>query len=213
MPLSRHHRWALTGAVLTSAIALTDAVTHGLTGGFSPFSEESDLTLLVVAGTLVHGLAYVAFAVVLLTEAGRFSATNRVARSSRWVVLASLAVLAAGFLTVSPVATVLDAYDGTAYAVFGIVAGLGFAGLLLGSMVMGLALLRTDALGLGARVLALLLPALGVTLLLAWLSPLWAHPAYVETLAYVGLALLGVGAGSSRPATRAATTSSTSTSV
>ena len=92
-------------------------------------------------------------------------------------------------------------------------AGLGFAGLLLGSLVMGVALLRTDALGVGARVLALLLPALGATLLLAWLSPLWAHPAYLETLTYVGLALLGVGAGSSRPTTRAAISSSTSTSA
>jgi len=210
MPLSRHHRWALAGAVLTSAIALTDAVTHGLTGGFSPFSEESDLTLLVVAGTLVHGLAYVAFAVVLRAEAGRFAATNRVARASRWVVLVSLAVLAVGFLTVSPVVTVRDTYDGTAYAVLGIMAGLGFAGLLLGSLVMGTALLRTDALGVGARVLALLLPALGVTLLLAWLSPLWAHPAYLETPTYLGLALLGVGAGASRPDARAATASATS---
>jgi len=203
MPLAPHHRWALAGAVLTSAVALTDAVSHGLTGGFSPFSEESDLTLLVVAGTVVHGLAYVAFSLVLVAEAGRFSATNRVARGSRWVVLASLAVLATGFLTVAPVATVRDAYDGVAYTVFGIMAGLGFAGLLLGSLVMGVALLRTDALGVGARVLALLLPALGATVLLAWLTPLWAHPAYLETLTYVGLALLGVGAGSLRHATRA----------
>jgi hypothetical protein len=209
MTLSLHHRLALAGALGTSAVALADALTHGLTG-YSPFSDTSDLTALVVLGLLVHGLGYAAFAMVLTREAWRFRSTNRVARGARWVVLGSLMVLAVGFLLVAPAIELRDAYEGTAYAVFGVVAGVGFAGLLGGSLVLGLALVRTGALGTGARVLVLLVPGFALTLLLTWLAPLWAHPAYVEAITYVGLALLGAGVAPPRtPNTPTATSSPT----
>lgn len=210
MQLASHHRWALAGATATSAIALTDAVTHGLTGGYSPFSDQSDLTTLVVLGFVLHGLAFLAFTAVLVRESGRFRTTNRVARGSRVLILGSLVVLSVGFLTVGPVTTMRHADDGTGYVVFGILAGVGFGGLLLGSLVLGVALLRSSTLGTGARVLAMILPVMIATTLMSWLSPLWAHPAYVETVVYVGLALLGAGSPQSQPATRETVVSPTS---
>lgn len=194
----------------TSAIALSDAVTHGVTGGYSPFSDKSDLSTLVLLGVVVHGLAYLAFVVVLVRESGRFRTTNRVARGSRLLIVGSLVLLAAGFLTVGSLTAVRDAYDGTVYAVFGVIAGAGFGGLLLGSLVLGLALLPSSALGTGARVLALVLPVMIATTLLSWLSPIWAHPAYPETVVYFGLALLGVGADRSQPVSQDTIASPTS---
>ncbi|QBR94007.1 hypothetical protein [Nocardioides euryhalodurans] len=194
MKLAPHHRLALAGAVLTSAIALTDAVTHGLTGGWSPFSEESEATTMVVVGCLVHGLTYAALALVLVREAPAFAATNRIARATRWVLLPSLVTLALGFLTAVPAMTAYHVTSGVVYDVSGLVATFAFLGLILGALVLGLAALRTRALGTGGQVLALMLPVLGVTVLLQVLAPLWAHPAYLETTLQLGLALVGVGA-------------------
>lgn len=194
MLLAPHHRLALAGAVLTSAIALTDAVTHGLTGGWSPFSEESEATTLVVVGCVVHGLTYAALAGVLVREAPAFAVANRVARATRVVLLLSLVALAVGFLTVVPAMTAYDVTSGALYDVSGIVASLAFLGMILGALVLGLAVMRTRALGIGGQVLALMLPVLGATVLLQVLVPLWAHPAYLETTLQIGLALVGVGA-------------------
>ena len=192
MGLSTHHTAALTGAVVTSAIALFDAATHGITGHFSVFADDSDRPLLVALGSLAHGLTYVALCFVLVREARQFSTVNRVAQAVRWVVIVSLALLAPGFLLVAPILTFADVTSGTAYTVWGGIAGLAFAGMILGSLVLGIALLRTRSLGIGARVLSLMAPVLGMTLLLAWLAPAWAHPAYLETTLHFGIALLGV---------------------
>jgi hypothetical protein len=194
MQLSRHHKVALTAAVVTSAIALTDAITHGLTGD-NPFSDESDLAPAVLALVdVIHGLTYVALAVVLVREAARFRSVNRVARAARWVVMASLVTLAIGFILLAPVISWREAYDTPLYDAFGMVGGPAFFGLIFGSLALGLALARDRRLGVGARVLLLMLPVFGGMMLLAWLAPAWAHPAYLETTLQLGLALLGVDA-------------------
>jgi hypothetical protein len=199
MQLSTHHKVALGAAAVTSAIALTDAVTHGLTGD-NPFSDESGLPPAALALVdVAHGLTYVALAVVLLREADRFRHTNRVARGLRWVVLVSLGVLAAGFLFIAPVISLREAYDSSTYDTFGLVGGPAFFGMIFGSMGLGLALSRTRTLGAGARVLVWMVPVFGFTMVLAWLAPLWAHPAYLETTLQLGLALLGVGAATTLP--------------
>ena len=194
MTLSSHHAVALAGAAVTSAIALTDAVTHGVTGHYSAFSDDSNLPVVAAIGGLAHGLTYLALCFVLVREVDRFRLTNRVARAARWVVLVSLALLAPGFLLVAPVMTFADVEGGAAYTIWGGVAGVGFAGMILGSLVLGLALIRNRRLGIGARVLSMMAPVLGLTLLLGWLDPGWAHPAYLETTLHFGIALLGVGA-------------------
>ncbi len=194
MSFSTYHRAALIGAIVTSGIALTDAVTHGVTGHYSAFADDSDLPWVTFLGGLAHGLTYVALAVVLLREGPRFRDTNRIARAARWVVLPSLAVLAPGFLFVAPVLTFAEVDGGVAYTTWGGVAGFAFVGMILGSLVLGLALLRDRSLGIGARVLSLMVPVLGATFLLVWLAPAWGHPAYLEATLHFGLALLGVSA-------------------
>ena len=49
MTLDRRHTLALIGATLTSAIALGDAVTHGLTGQSSVFAGDSFGSVAIVS--------------------------------------------------------------------------------------------------------------------------------------------------------------------
>lgn len=193
--LSVPHRVALAGATALSLIALNDAVTHGLTGHYSVFADDSGRPGFIAFGQLLHGMAYVGFAAVLVRERRRFAQANAVARATRWVVLVSLAALAVVFL-VGPAAIVLgSAQSDVLEDALGGAAGVGFVGMLLGSLVLGLALRRSRTLGVGARVLQLMIPAAIFTALIAAIAVDWAHPAYVETVSGFGLALLGVGEG------------------
>jgi hypothetical protein len=194
MSLSRHHLIALglsAGGLVS--IALTDAVTHGLTGHNSVFSDDSGRPGWIIVGGLGHSAAYAAQCWVLVAERDRFAGANRFARLLRGVLLVSLALLAVGFAVVSPILILarvpLDGAVGTAW---GLVATVGFGGMILGALLLGLALLRTNPLGLGGRVLAAVLPVAGLTVALAAWAPAWAHPAYVETVLAFGIALLGV---------------------
>jgi hypothetical protein len=202
MNLSNHHRVAIVGATVTSAIALYDAMTHGITGDYSVFSDDSTVPALRRLGDLVHGVTYLALAGVLYAERDRLRSANRVTRVVATVVVGSLALLAFGFLVAIPVH---EAFGGPEMVV-GIAAGVGFLGMLLGSMVLGFALLRTPGMRTSSRLLGAMLPVLGATVLLQLVLPDFAHPAYLETAAHFGLALIGADAvrsGIRRPDSRA----------
>jgi hypothetical protein len=53
--------------------------------------------------------------------------------------------------------------------------------MILSSVVLGVAVLRTNPLGYGGRILGLLVVVLPTTVVLGFVAPEWAHPAYVET--------------------------------
>lgn len=191
MPLSTHHKLALAGAAVTSSIALFDAFTHGLTGAYSVFADEGGVRWALVTAALAHGLPYLAFCAVLVLEAPLIRSAGRVAAGLRWVLLVSLALLAAGFVLLAPFTEPTDSGLGL---LFGVVATVGFIGMLLSAVVLGPLLLKVRALRPGSVVLSAMLPVLGLTFLLAWLAPDWAHPAYLETTLHLGIALLGAGA-------------------
>lgn len=210
MNISTHHRVALGCAAVTSAMALTDAVTHGLTGGPSPFGDESAGAAVSLVTNLAHGGTYLALAWVLYAERDRLSATGPFSRVLAFVVAVSLTLLAFGFLVVLPVTDAVGREPGpVADGLF----GAAFFGLIFGSLVLGLSLLRSPGLRYAARTLAAMVPVLGVTLLLDVLGSGFAHPAYLETTLHFGLAILGVDAvaHAAAPADegRAATSSAT----
>ncbi len=188
MNLARHHQFALAGALGLSAIALFDAVTHGLTGHWSVFSEEGEIPWIQSAGNVVHGLAYAGALWVLHVERRRIHAT-RSAAVFGWLLFAAFAALAAGFLLVAPFSphgrleSLVLVYE----PVIGITFGLQF----LAAIGLGLSLLKHSETGVGSRILLAVVPVLGVTALLAVVAPAWAHPAYVETTTIIGTALLG----------------------
>ena len=196
MALSRHHLTALIGATLASIIALYDALMHGVTGRSSVFTDEAAGAGWLVTGGLVHAFAYAVLAWVLVRERPRFERANRFARVLRYVLIASLAVLAAGFAVLAPVLHIGKVPTtgplGTAWEW---IAGIGFAGMILSSLLLGIAVLRNNPLGYGGRLLGLLVPVLAVTVLLGFVAPAWSHPGYIETVIHFGLALTGVLAG------------------
>jgi hypothetical protein len=192
--LSTHHKVALLAAAATSGIALFDAITMATTGHFSVFADDSGHVPAQVAGSLVHGATYAALVWVLGSEARRFSGYGRVVRGARMVLTVALGILAVGFLVVAPLfAAVGLELDGVAGTVWGVIASVAFFGMVLAAIVIGLAVLRRNTLGLGGSVLRLLLPVAVVTVLLGVLGSPWAHPGYVETVINVGLALVGAG--------------------
>lgn len=193
MHLSTHHKLALTGAAVTSGIALFDAATHGLTGEFSWFADDSGVRPAQVFGALAHGLTYVALGFVLIRQTALISGAGRVQAGLHRVLIGSLGLLAAGFLLVAPFLESPES-AGAVGTVLSILMSLGFAGMILGSLVLGPLLLRTPGLQIGARVLTAMLPVLGVTILLALTATEWAHPGYLETTLHFGIALLGVDA-------------------
>lgn len=195
MTLSRHHVVALIGATLTSTIALSDAVVHGVTGRNLVPADNSGHTGWIVAGGLVHAFTYAALSWVLISERAQLERANRLARGLRYVLIASLGVLAAGFFLVAPVLQIAHVPPtGPLPAVWGWIASIGFAGMILSCLLLGIAVLRSNPLGYGGRILGLLVPALVVTVLLGFAALDWAHPGYVETVLYFGVALIGVRA-------------------
>lgn len=194
MTLDRRHTLALIGATLTSAIALGDAVTHGLTGQSSVFAGDSGATAWSEIGGLVHGLTYAALGWVLVGERDRFATANRFARVLRLVLIPTFAVMAVAFVMVGPILTVTGvSSESPVGATYDVIGTFVFLVMILGSLLLGLALLRSHSGGVGARVLAAITPVLAITVLLGFLAPAWTHPGYVETLIHFGVALLGVG--------------------
>jgi hypothetical protein len=196
MKLARHHRLALPAAVGLSAIALFDAVTHGLTGHWSVFADDTDVPAALAVGCVVHGLAYAGGLRVLYAERQRLRA-NRGATVFGWLLFATFAPLAAGFLLLAPFQA-YGHFDG-AYAVLGPVIGIAFGLQFLAATGLGLSLLRHPETGVGSRMLAALPLVMGLTALLALVAPDWAHPAYVETVTIVGAALFGTAVPARRP--------------
>lgn len=206
MHLSTHHKLALIGATVTSAIALTDAVTHGITGQYSWFADDSGVRPAQVFSALAHGLTYVALCMVLVREAALIRDAGRLPSALRWVLVGSLTLLAAGFLLIAPfLESPEDA--GVLGVALGVLMSIGFVGMILGGLIIGPLLLQVPALRTGARILSAMVPVLGVTILLGFVAPAWTHPAYLETTLHFGLALLGVDAvrrGSTAPTGSAA---------
>jgi len=194
MKLSRHHVVALIGATLTSGIALSDAMLHGLTGRNLVFADNSGQLGWIVTGDLVHGFTYAAMIWVLIRERGRFDLANRFVRALRFVLIASLGALTGGFVLVAPILQIAGVpVTGAFWTAWGWLASIAFAGMILSSLLLGVAVLRINPLGYGGRLLGLLVPLLGITVLLGFVAPDWAHPAYLETIINFGVALIGVG--------------------
>jgi hypothetical protein len=180
------HQIASLAAFGIASIALFDAATHGVTGHNSVFADDTDIVWLAQVGNVLHGLAYTAAVAVLVMHRRRIVAVNQVAAAAYWPVLVAVAILGTGFLLVIPFLN-LNAMPVAAE----IVATAAFAVMLLGAPVLGLSLLRAPDLRPGNVLLASMVPVLGLTILVGFLAPNWAHPAYLETASAFGLALLG----------------------
>lgn len=164
-------------------MALFDAVTHGVTGEYSPFTTESSVPWLATLGTVVHVVGYLVFALVLRANAGSIDGGSRVVRRIRLPLFVALLVCGVGMLT----AAVLPDAAGEAV---GLVGTLSFLAMLVLGAALGIALLSTGRRTPGAWLLAGVLGSAVLTVVVGLLEPDWAHPAYAETALHFGLALL-----------------------
>jgi hypothetical protein len=194
--MKAHHIAALIGCVGLSGIAVTDAFVQATTGHDSIFGAEDGPVGAILASDLWHGLTYAALTWVLIAEAARFAAANRLARACRWVLVVGLAASAVSFVVIVPALLLTDSGDGAFAEVFGALGTPIFFGTILGAIVLGLAVI-SNPLGLGGRVLLLILPVTAIVIALAFLAPAYAHPGWVETAVNFGIALVGVGAATS----------------
>lgn len=192
-PSRRAGRAAVGGAALLSAAALTDALLRGA-GVVPVWDEETGAGAAKGAMDLVHAGAYVLLAVGLTAAGPGIDAGRSAVRLLRRLLVADLGALAAVFAVLAAV----HLGGGTTSAALGAVAGVSFALVLLLPLVLGAVLVRRRGLRLPAAVLVGILPVLGLTLALAAADPAWAHPAYLEVTAYLGIALLAATASTPR---------------
>ncbi len=185
--MSRTTKVALVLAALVSFIALYDAVTHGITGHWSAFSDEVGYGVPWIAhiGSAVHGAAYLAFVAVLWKYRGSIDAGRR----SRSMLRNILMVAYAAIVPVG-VATAVVGGDG----VLGALGTALFMPMLLVPAALALTMLAQGDRRPGAWLMAGSVPAVGAMALLASVAPNWAHPGYIEAVVNFGIALLGVGA-------------------
>ncbi|MFT4297235.1 MAG: hypothetical protein QM582_17675 [Micropruina sp.] len=194
-PALRPWHWAALAANLgLAAIALNDAVTHALTGQYSAASGTSGNAVAITVSTIVHGLAYLGIVVVLWREADAFRAANRFARALRPILLAAFGFMGLAMLGVETWRRPSPGESQGLAAGWELVGTVMFAVMLLGSCLLGFALLRSNPLGIGGRILLGILPAIGLVVLLGTVGSPWEHPGYIELVQGVGMSLLGVGA-------------------
>ncbi|MPV38994.1 hypothetical protein [Georgenia subflava] len=175
---------ALAAAATVSAVALTDAVTHGLTGRPSVFTDGGPDWAYYVA-TVSHGVLFALLAAVLVRDAARIDVGRSAVRWTRRLLVVLLVMLAVPFV-VGIVVRIDDAPQ--------LLGALGTAAFVLAfpvSAVLGILLLRRPEMRPGAALLAGVAVAFVLTFGLGALGSDWAHPAYPEVLMYLGVALLG----------------------
>lgn len=183
---------ALTLAVATSGVAILDAILVGITGRATVFADQSGMSLTLLLVSLLHAAAYVALALLLHVHREPIDADSLVRRVLRIGLEVSYVLMAVFFgpIVIGTWATGGDPAD--IPDLLNLPAALGFAGLFLFTIMLGIALLKVPGMRLPALILTGVTAGIGLAILLGALNSDFAHPAYPEALAYIGTALTGV---------------------
>lgn len=210
--MKTHHLLAGALAGINIAALLVDTAVAAATGEHTFITDDSGSgnTTVLLAG-LTLGATFAAMGLVVLREAGRFATARRVGRMTRPFLMYGLFFLAVGFVSVYPLQTVAGLDESSpAVQVSGLVAFAALGTVTLSSLVLGLALIGRNPLGIGGRVLAALLPVMLATALLAVVAPVAASPVYCTMVVLAGVSMIGVRAApAGQRDTRAATESPT----
>ena len=173
---------AIAVAATASAVSLTDAVYGAITGHDAPWEPPHGNRLAITAINALIATLYLVLAAVLVFRGDRIDGPSRVVRWLRRLLVLVLAVLTGVFL----VGAVLGDYPGP----LGAIAGIAFILMFLLSMALGVGLLRRPGLRGPAVLLVSAVPIIGLTAVVGFFASGLTHPAYAETVVYVGLALL-----------------------
>lgn len=174
-------RAALGAAVAASVFSIADAAVRATSDTPPAWDPEGGTTWAIVAANMLLAVTFVLLAAVLVRAAPQIDEGRAGRRWVRRILAVSLVLLGAGGLASS-----------VAGAEFlGMVAGFAFLGMFLFGTALGALLLRRPDLRVPAALMVSTVPVIGLTFLLDAVAPGWGHPAYAETVLYVGIALLG----------------------
>jgi len=193
--MQKHHWPAVVLAGISIVLLIVDrviAVISGETTFITDDSRGSTLSTLTM-GALLAG-TFLTLGRVVHREAARFATARRSARLARPVLTYGLYFLGIGFLAVTPLQPFLGDEESLALQMSGVVALLGLTAVSLSSLVLGLAVIGRNPLGIGGRILSALGPAIVATGLLAVIAPGLASPVYCTMVVLGGTALIGVRA-------------------
>ncbi|MFD1505383.1 hypothetical protein FE374_01960 [Georgenia yuyongxinii] len=187
--MSRTNAVALVCTLLLAALAIGDALAYPLTGvslasdrnGAGSHLEGPFWEGLV---NVIHGIAYLAPVVVLLTVAGPVFHRRPWRQGLRWLSIVGMTLMGLGFL-------VSAFLPGVAVDIVEILLGVGFLVTLVVPGALGFTLLVQGDRSPSAWLLAAAPLALVAAFALDALGSPWGHPGYGEALAYCGYALLG----------------------
>ena len=183
---------AMVGALVTSALAFTDALTVAVSG--ENLTGEDDAVSFTLLWTgIVHGLTYAVLGWLLVVERRRIDAGSRVRSVARWALAGSYLLLLPFFLLGVLQASLTGGTIAELPTLYEVTAGIGFAGMFLSSVLLGFALWKVTALRLASRTLSVgVLAGIGAAIVLAVVASDWSHPAYAEAAVYLGTALLAL---------------------
>jgi hypothetical protein len=190
--VKKHHVIALGLAAVLVAGLVVDTVFAAVNGHHTFITDDTrGGTAVSIMMAALLGVAFAALAGVVRAERAAFAAGNRAVRATRPVLLVSLTLLALGQLVVQPVMLLSGTRSGAAYDMSGAAAGLTLVALFVAVLVLSVAVVRSNPLGVGGRILLLIVPAVAVTVLLALVAPAFASPVYCTAVALTGLSLIG----------------------
>ncbi len=164
---------AMVGAVLLSAIAVTDWIVGGV----------SETGWPAVAMAAAHAVGYLLLLPAVVALRQHYAPVlGRVGRAALWVLAGSLVAMTLGFFGLGLVGD---------NDLVGLLAGIGFLGLFLSALVIGVGLWRARASSrLSATLLMAPVPLLGMLATLNALGVVESHPALMEASVYFGIAVL-----------------------
>lgn len=194
--MQTHHKTALALTTPWVVLLAYDFV-HRVTTGAGTWVTDSDLVdsrFLSVLGSWAIGAMFASLAWVVRSERAQFAHAPGPARWARRPLLVSLVALTIGFCVVSPTQVALGIDSGVLYDVSGLVALVAISALSLSALTVGLASVRSPALGHGGRVLALVLPAVAIGVAASVLADFPPSPVFGTFVTLAGLATLGLGA-------------------
>lgn len=192
----RKHHWpaAVLAAVLI-VLLIVDRIIAVTTGEATFITDDSRGSTLSTLGMgALLGVTFLTLGWVVHSESARFAAARRPARVARPVLTVGLFLLGVGFLAVTPLQTLLGEEDSPVVRASALVALLALTAVSLSCLVVGLAAIGRNPLGIGALVLSALGPAMVATGLLAVVAPDLASPVYCTMVVLGGTALIGVRA-------------------
>lgn len=200
--MESHNRFALTLASIMAVLIAVDTAVLIATGERTVVTDDTKAsTPAAVAMNLAIAAAFGAGAIVLLREKAIFARAGRALRVFRMIGIVSIAALAAGMGILHSIELLAGLDSGPIYNISGLIAMLTLLGMSISGIALGLMSLRRNHLGLGGRILALIIPVVLATVAISFLASDIASPVFTTLTMMFGFGAIGVGAR--EPATTA----------